>query len=389
MRVIIITRQPFPNGMAGTNRIKCYARALHYAGVECEILVFSRDGINHSAKGEIDGVPFSYLLGFSKRWTGYLGKIQTILMMAGLYVHLLFKLHKGDIVFEYARESYKFINIVIKLTHFKRAKFVSELCEIPGLGFKHNAALQENVYIENTLFPQYDGVIAISSNLAEYAHEHGSERCKVLKVPALVDVQAFSVMAGPKDIEYPYIFYSGSFDDQKDGTIVMFDAFKIVANTVKTPVKFVCTGTKDAALQVGYLTESINDPKLNASLVFTGYLNQTAIATYLYGCEMVISSRYTNEQTTNGFSTKLAEYAAAGKAIVMTPVGEASSWFHNSEDCLQVPEHDAPVLAQAILSLLDDETERNRLGKEAKKMSLKSFDYKVWGKPMKLFFESL
>lgn len=387
--IYIITRQPFPDGMAGTNRIKCYARALHYAGAKCEILVFSRDGMNHSARGDIGGAPYRYLLGFSIRWPGFLGKIQTLLMMVGLYVHLLFKLHKGDVVFEYARESYTFINAIIKLTHFKRAKFVSELCEIPGLGFKHSAALQENEYIENTLFPQYDGVIAISDYLVEYAREHGSERCKVLKVPVLVDVNAFSIRIRHKALDNQYIFYSGSFDDQKDGTKGMFEAFTIVANTVKTPLKFVCTGTKDAALQVGYLTEFINDPKLNASLVFTGYLNQTEVANYLSGCEMVISSRYTNEQTTNGFSTKLAEYAAAGKAIVMTPVGEASSWFHDGEDCLQVPEHDAQALAQAIVSLLEDESERIRLGKEAKMMSLKSFDYKVWGEPMKLFFEAL
>ena len=389
MKVHIITRQPMPNGMAGTNRIKCYARSLHYAGVECEILVFSRDGINHSARGVIGGVPYRYLLGFNKRWSGSLGKIQTILMMAGLYVHLLFKLHKGDVVFEYARESYKFINIIIKLTHYKRAKFVSELCEIPGLGFTHKEAIEENHYIECRLFPQYDGVIAISDSLALYAKQLCSDHCKIIVIPVLVDSEAFQLTNSERPVKEPYIFYSGSFDDQKDGTITMFQAFRTVANRVTKPLKFVCTGTKEAALQVGYLNDYIIDSKLSDSIVFTGYLKMQDIAIYLANCEMVVSSRYTNEQTANGFSTKLAEYAAAGKAIVMTPVGEAAKWFHDGDDCLMIPEHNSDALVEAILYLLNNKDERVNLGEGARKMCYKSFDYKVWGNPLKLFFESL
>ena len=42
MKVYIITREPFPNGMAATNRIKCYAKALIQEGVQCKVLIFIR-----------------------------------------------------------------------------------------------------------------------------------------------------------------------------------------------------------------------------------------------------------------------------------------------------------------------------------------------------------
>ena len=267
MKVYIFTRQPMPNGMAGTNRIKCYARALHSVGVSCGIFVFSRDEGNHLACGDIDGVRFRYMLGFARRWASILGKIQTILMMVALYVKFLFCLKKDDVVFEYSRESYKFVNLIIKLTHFKQAKYVSELCEIPGLGFTHKEAIEENKYIESRLFPQYDGVVAISGSLAHYAKQHCTNYCKIIEVPVLVDSKAFQLTNEERPIKEPYIFYSGSFDDQKDGTIGMFQAFCKVANTVTSTLKFVCAGTKEAALQVGYLSKYIQDEKLEQSLI--------------------------------------------------------------------------------------------------------------------------
>ena len=45
MKVYILTREPFPNGMAATNRIKCYAKAILQKGVLCEVLIFTRTEI--------------------------------------------------------------------------------------------------------------------------------------------------------------------------------------------------------------------------------------------------------------------------------------------------------------------------------------------------------
>ena len=189
--IYIITRQPFPNGMAGTNRIKCYARAIKRAGIQCQILVFSRDSVGSLSQGEIDCVSYRYMCNFKKRWRGRLGSLQTFIMMLSLYIYLFFNLKKGDVVFEYARETYKYIYNILKLTHFKKAKFVSELCEVPGLGFKHREALMERDYIINNLFPRYDGVIAISDNLIKFARERTSKQCKFLKIPVLVDADEF------------------------------------------------------------------------------------------------------------------------------------------------------------------------------------------------------
>ena len=377
-----------PNGMAGTNRIKCYARALLNAGIPCEILVFSRDSFSDSADGMIEGVPYHYVFSFKKRWIGRLGSIQTVIMMVGLYIYLLTRLQKKDVVIEYARESYKFIKTIIKLVHFKKSSFVSELCEVPGLGFQHEAARREREYITKKLFPHFDGVIAISDYLVEYAKQNASANCRIIKIPVLVDAEEF-LIDGKRPVKEPYIFYSGSYEDQKDGTIGMFDAFCQISKKYDKPLKFVCTGNKKDFLNTGYLNEFINDEDLSNRLIFTGYLSHDRIINYLSHCEMVVSARFTNEQTQNGFSTKLAEYAASGKALILTPVGEAAHWFHDGIDCYMVPERNVEKLADGIVYLLNNQVLRVRLGSGLRNMCQKSFDYRAWSAPLKEFIKSV
>ena len=376
-----------PNGMAGTNRIKCYARALLNAGIPCEILVFSRDSFSACTDGMIEGVPYHYMFSFKKRWIGRLGSIQTVVMMVGLYIYLLTRLQKKDVVIEYARESYKFINTIIKLVHFKKSSFVSELCEVPGLGFQHEAARRESEYITKKLFPHFDGVIAISDYLVEYAKQNASANCRIIKIPVLVDAEEF-LIDSKRPVEEPYIFYSGSYDDQKDGTIGMFEAFRQVCKKYDKHIKVVCTGYKKDFLNTGYLGEFINDADLSSCLSFTGYLSHDKIIKYLTHCELVVSARYTNEQTQNGFSTKLAEYAASGKALILTPVGEAAHWFHDRIDCYMVPERNVEKLAEGILCLLNDKALRTRLGKGLRDMCQNSFDFRAWSGPLKEFIKS-
>ena len=54
MKVFLITKEPFPNGMAATNRITCYAKGLISAGIECQVIVATRT--------EIHGQPSNNLL---------------------------------------------------------------------------------------------------------------------------------------------------------------------------------------------------------------------------------------------------------------------------------------------------------------------------------------
>lgn len=67
----------------------------------------------------------------------------------------------------------------------------------------------------------------------------------------------------------------------------------------------------------------------------------------------------------DGMSRVLFEYLAAGRAVIASRVGVAAEVLTDDESALLVPAGDAPELARALATLLDDGALRRRLGERA------------------------
>jgi glycosyltransferase involved in cell wall biosynthesis len=67
----------------------------------------------------------------------------------------------------------------------------------------------------------------------------------------------------------------------------------------------------------------------------------------------------------DGMSRVLFEYLAAGRAVIASRVGVAAEVLTHDESALLVPGGDAPELARALATLLDDGVLRQRLGDSA------------------------
>jgi glycosyltransferase involved in cell wall biosynthesis len=67
----------------------------------------------------------------------------------------------------------------------------------------------------------------------------------------------------------------------------------------------------------------------------------------------------------DGMSRVLLEYLAAGRAVIASRVGVAAEVLTDDESALLVPGGDAPELARALATLLDDGALRRRLGERA------------------------
>ena len=170
MKVYLITREPFPNGMAATNRIKCYAKALINIGVECTVLVFTRTEVydkrpkNLVGIGTFEGVPFQYIGGTPLRNKNvFIRKINDYLDRLRLVMFLIKRLKSGDIVLWYCGVFVSFVNAIIDIVHIKNAKFVRDVCELPyGTSEEtiRNIKLRKKTLLRQ--FPKCDGFITIS-----------------------------------------------------------------------------------------------------------------------------------------------------------------------------------------------------------------------------------
>lgn len=397
MRVFIVTDGPFPIGMAPTKRIKCFAKSLQLSKVECKVLVFSRvdsrtqkNGENES-NGIYEGVPFVFIGKDVKVKSRIVSKIRSLFSQVKLLAFFKKHLNSDDVVYAYVHDKYTFLmDIAIHIVHNKGAKYVRELCELPfGKGKETKRAVANRKRILKKQFPQYDGVIAISSSLAGLAKEHVNNRCKVFILPILVEYDQYDLEDCSDRATVPYVFHSGSLTEQKDGILGMIEAFGMACKKLDFSIQFICTGSKEKSMFSKEIDELIKKYQLFDKLFFKGFIDNDTLRSYLKSASLVIINKYPTQQNEYCFSTKLGEYMAAGKPIIITNVGEATHWLTNRKDSIIVETNNLTVLSDAIVELFASESLRKELGNNARKTCLNSFDYKVYSSSLKQYFYSL
>ena len=397
MKVYIITSEPFPNGMAATNRIKCYAKALIQAEIQCEILVFKRTEIygkepkNIYGKGIWESVPYRYMGSTPLRSRNiFVRQINDERDKMALKLYLLANLKFGDIVFGFCGGNVDFVNEVIKIVHKKRAKFVRELCELPyGTSVETHKKKKLRQRTLQKQFPICDGFVAISEELVHLANDYKSALAKVIKIPILVDYEKYDMPDMSSKSKYLYIFHSGTLYEQKDGILGMIQAFGIASMKRPFPIYFVTTGEIEKSPHAFEIKALIKRYNLENKLCFTGYLTDIELKKYLSEASLVIINKYRTQQNRYCFSTKLAEYLAAGKPVIITNVGEAVMWLKNDESAYIVEPENVELLSCKILDAFMDKEKRCNIGMKGKEVAQHSFDYRNYGIIMKDFFMSL
>ena len=391
MKVLILTAVPFPNGMAATNRIKCYAKALAEQGVDCKVLCFRRSDIktNTTKEGREDGVEFKYVGRNSIRSKGWKGRLEDLIDHLHLLLSLLLTVNKNTVVFSYG-STLHFGNMLIMVTHLKGGTFVRDLVEIPNVVL--NDTPKQKRIREKELkcqFPRYDGVIAISTALKEMAEVYINKPNAVLQVPILVDYEKYYLEDQSEVAEKSFIFHSGTLTDQKDGITGMIEAFGKAVNSIDTPIYFYSTGYIEKSPQREEIKGIIEKYGIEDNVRFLGYLSDKELQEYMKKASLVIINKYKTEQNIYCFSTKLGEYMAAGIPVIITNVGEAMNWLIDGADARIVETENNDALATAIIELIDNKGLRKRIGERGRETCKRSFDYHNYGKPIRDFFQSL
>lgn len=391
MKVYILTPEPFPYGMASINRIKCYAKACLHEGVACEVVAYRRYTETDKspaieARGVVDDIPYTYVGSKTVRTNrNMVDKLLSALDDVRTYLYLLKNLKQGDIVLGYSNLIYRFSSIIISIAHFKKAKYVYELCELPFFG-DSETQLRKRTRNYKGLFPRCDGFISISESLSNIANEHKSKDAQVVKIPILVDFKKYEMKDASDKAPYPYIFHAGTLTEDKDGILGMIEAFCIASDHVDTDLHFISTGNVKKSphyAQIMHLLEKYNKAD---KVIFTGYIDEVQLRMFLSEASLTIINKHPSLQNVYCFSTKLGEYLAASKPVILTNVGEATNWMKNGHDCIIVPHSNIYALSSAIESIMNSNDVRHTLGQRARETCYKNFDYSQQAKNLVDFF---
>ncbi len=234
-KVLIVTSEPFPNGMAGTNRIISLAKGFISIGLKAQILCISQfesnsNYINNPVNGCFEDLKFSNIFKTVLKSRFKAIRLFKELLKPILVFYFCFKnMDKNTLTIFYSAETLPAIAIRLA-AYFKKSLFVKDETEHPFVRKKSKNSF-EAFFFSRLHYNQFDGLFVITANLYEYFKVNAGYKKPLLLVPMIVDVERFNHKTDADNLitNNKSIVFSGVLDDKKEGISILLNAFALVA----------------------------------------------------------------------------------------------------------------------------------------------------------------
>ena len=375
-KIIIITTEPFPYGMAATNRIITYAKGFKQHGVDCKVLCIKPTETaysvsNEHVRGEYEGIPYHYTCkttikpsGFIKRrfinLKGILNAAREIRIENINDKKLGVINYTSQILHGYI---FYFISAIYNIQYLK------EESEHPFVYYNKYCFLKKiwQYFYVKKYYKLFDGILVISNALMFFFLRWGFEKKKLLHVPMTVDSERFKIRK-KKNIQ-KNIVYSGYLNNKKDGVNILLEAFKEVIKIYPNlNLKLVGEPASDE-LEREY-KKFVNIHNLTKHVDFIGKVTRDKMSGLLVSANVLVLPRPQSVQAQYGFPTKLGEYLASGNPVVCTKVGEISNYLTDGEDAYLCEPDSSESLREKIILALENPS----IGKEGAKTAITHFN---------------
>lgn len=375
-KIIIMTSEAFPYGMAGTNRIISLVKGFISNGVQCEVISFYKYAISgadtpNPSEGNFEGVKFRNVFN-SQYKSPYLAVRQfheitkpILVLLAGLR-----SVGRKNVIIYYAEKTWPAVSLKI-ITFIRRAILLREETEHPEIRTVGKGVIGKFFY-KYLHYRLFDGLFVITQNLADYFRGTLNYRKPILIVPMLVDIERFSGINGE---DSQSIVFSGELDDRKEGVTTIIKAFSLISNRYPE-LRLDLFGTAPDKSQEFHFLSLVETLKLGHRVTFHGYKNRTFLTDALCKARMFVFSRPPSLQAHFGFSTKLGEYLATGKPVIVSQVGEINRYLRDNIDtffCQPDPES----ISGKIIEIQENYPRALEIGSEGRKTAMLCFNNKT------------
>lgn len=217
-------------------------------------------------------------------------------------------------------------------------------------------------------------IICISAGLKEHlSSKWHIEDNKLSVLACAADVDAFGPGHNPELIRQglglttePVIMWVGGFFPWHDLDLLL-DSFALVLQR-HPRTKLVLVGEGQTRPSVA---QKVQKNGLQQSVIMTGAIPHSDVPGMLSIADIAVVPAAPVSASGGGTGTplKLFEYMAAGKPIVATDLNQAAEVIRNGHSGLLVEAGNVNTFADAILKLLNDPSERARLGRNAQQQA--------------------
>lgn len=393
LRVLVVGDAfSFPNGQGATARVHAVARGLSAAGCRVRILITrpserpSDRPLNRDARGTVGGVPFEYTSGSPILSPSFWGRRTAEAM--GLLRATLFAARGCDAVVVHTMSSLLVPLVVGSAARMRGAVLVKAASELPFV--YSNATGWRSAYQKwhvGVTQRRYDGVIVISAYLDDYFRRVSRTGTMNLLVPILVDVEEFECASSATLAEPSTILYAGDLGHvgEVETLLRVFARLAVSRGDARLTIlgDSAGTGRRDE------LKRTADVLGIGGMVEFAGLVPRRDLPERLSRASALVLPRASGAFSTAGFPTKLAEYLATGRPVVVTAVGDIRRYLHDGQDAFLVPPDDEEAFRSRLEYVLDHPDEAAAVGLRGRGLARREFDYKTHGLRIARFLADL
>jgi glycosyltransferase involved in cell wall biosynthesis len=374
--IYIFTSEPFPHGLAATNRIISYAHGFLYHKKDVCVICFrkteeSTKVINNQINGTYKNIPFNYLSDSTIKANHYFSRRMEVAYQNILLI--LYCLHiKRNSLFIY----YSPVNtaaIILRLVSWlKSCTFLKEESEHPSVYKKSNNFLSAR-FFGLVHYHLFDGVLLMTKSLVYYFENEMRYRKPILHVPMSVDVERFN---SNHVLKKKHIVFCGELNDQKDGVNILIRAFADISKSYPD-YSLSLFGNAANSQTLNYYINMVDMLKISDKVIFNGQVSNDEIPLYLQEASVLALPRPESVQAQHGFPTKLGEYLASGNPVIVTSVGEIPDYLTDGVNALIAKPGNAESFGNKLREILSDLTLSEQIGINGKTTALKYFNNRI------------
>jgi glycosyltransferase involved in cell wall biosynthesis len=359
---ILITSQNFPRGGAGAAYLNLFCRGLKLNGCSIRVLLikgfaFGSIKNNDHQKNVTDyGVPFRYL-GLIRRPGNKFLKLFDDLKSVLSLVFILFsflKKRKSVCLLIYNNELQSNI-IIYSFASFFRIRlitFVPEYYDRSDFRDSFFRKLKWYGFLFNFkhLNRRSDRLIVFSYYLKDQYLKQGFPEHKVIVQPNLTDFDYWE----PENSSVKYtIGYCGA-PYLKDGLLDLFKAINLLQKQDLYASLLVVGDSTFGKSLLPDLKTKCSSLGISEKVIFTGLVETPAVKQYLSQCQLLAITRPSTIQTKAGFPTKLGEYFAVKRPVLVTDFGDINRYFQDGVDLVIAEAGNPESIASKIKFMLQN-----------------------------------
>ena len=259
------------------------------------------------------------------------------------------------------------------------ALFIHEDCELPYArrGSDPRTLVSRWLY-EHVAFRWFDGCLAISTCLEGYCRRYMRPGGRVLQVPILIDVAAFQAAAGSPPVGDAIVYCGYSTHPEVFALVEAFAA--IAADSPKLRLKVIGESLQPQVLprlQAYALRLGVAD-----RLELAGQVKRDELPPILAAARLLALPRPDAAFSRAGLPTKLGEYLATGRPVVVNAVNDGV-------DAYLVQPGEVSDFAERLRHVVSHEAEARQVGAAGRETARARFDPARHGRRIMEFIAEL